>query len=114
MSDCLFCRIADGTIGSKKVYEDEQYLAFDDVNPQAPVHVLVIPKQHIPSLKDLPEHDVECSGMLLKICRIVAEVKGISESGYRVVTNVGEAAGQTVFHVHFHVLGARHLRWPPG
>lgn len=114
MSDCIFCRIVEGTLESKKVYEDERCLAFDDANPQAPVHALVIPKRHVPSLKDFQDHDIECLGALLQICRTVAKLKGISESGYRVVTNIGATAGQTVFHVHFHVLGGRRFRWPPG
>ena len=107
MSDCLFCKIVQKTIPAKIVHEDERILAFDDINPQAPVHTLIIPKQHVSAVQDL-------LAQLLVVCSNVAKQKGLAESGYRIVTNTGRDAGQTVFHLHLHVLGGRHLGWPPG
>ncbi|WP_447970682.1 histidine triad nucleotide-binding protein [Nitrospira sp. M1] len=114
MSDCIFCRIVDGSIPSTKVYEDDDCLAFEDLNPQAPVHVLVIPKRHIMSLSKIQEGDQSLFGHLMMACSRVAQEKGLAENGYRVVTNIGKEAGQTVFHLHFHVLGGRRFTWPPG
>lgn len=111
MSDCLFCRIVKGEIPAQLIYEDAHAVAFRDINPQAPVHVLVIPRQHIPSIAHL-EGDV-CSQQMEAIRR-VAEQEGIAESGFRVVTNHGPDAQQSVFHLHWHVLGGRALGWPPG
>ncbi|MNK42862.1 HIT-like protein [compost metagenome] len=111
MSDCLFCRIIRGEIPAQLIYEDEHAVAFRDINPQAPVHVLVIPRQHIPSIAHL-EGDV-CNQQMAAIRR-VAEQEGIAESGFRVVTNHGPDAQQSVFHLHWHVLGGRALGWPPG
>ncbi len=113
MSDCIFCKIASKEIPSSVVYEDDATIAFDDLNPQAPVHVLVIPKQHIAGLSDAGEEDTELLGRLCRTCDKVAELKGIMD-GYRVVANKGEQAGQSVFHLHFHVLGGRRMTWPPG
>lgn len=108
-NDCLFCKIAAGEIPSTKVYEDEHILAFRDINPVAPVHVLVIPKQHLDSIDDFrPEHD-ELLSKLFAAVRAVARETGVAETGYRVVTNVGRDAGQQVFHIHLHVLGGRTL-----
>ena len=114
MSDCLFCKIVQKTIPAKIVHEDERSVAFDDINPQAPVHSLIIPKQHVSTVHDCPDQASELLAHLLIICTKVAKQKGLSESGYRIVTNTGRDAGQTVFHLHFHVLGGRHLSWPPG
>ena len=114
MSDCIFCRIIKGEIPSKIVHQDKQYLAFEDVNPQAPVHVLVIPKVHMESLKGFQESDTNLLGTLLQACRTVAQLKNLEQSGYRVVANTGASAGQTVFHMHLHVLGGRSFAWPPG
>ena len=114
MSDCIFCRIVDNTIPSRKVYEDDECLAFEDVNPQARVHVLVIPKRHLSSLADVQEPDRTLIGHLMMVCGKVAKEKGIEDSGYRVVANTGAEAGQTVFHLHVHVLGGRNFGWPPG
>jgi histidine triad (HIT) family protein len=111
--DCIFCGIATGRIPSKKVLEDEHVLAFHDLSPQAPVHVLVIPKRHLASLDDAAEGDGELLGRLLDACRRVAADQGIA-GAYRVVNNCGASAGQSVFHVHFHVLGGRAMGWPPG
>ena len=104
----------DNTIPSRKVNEDDECLAFEDVNPQARVHILVIPKRHLSSLADVQEPDRTLIGHLMMICGMVAKEKGIQDSGYRVVANTGVEAGQTVFHLHFHVLGGRNFGWPPG
>jgi len=113
MSDCLFCKIAGGEIPSKKVYEDDEFFAFHDINPQAPTHVLVIPRRHIASLEDVAADDEALLGRLLLVCRRLARELGI-ETGYRVVNNCGAPAGQSVFHIHFHLLGGRPMGWPPG
>lgn len=111
---CLFCRIAHGEITARKVYEDDDVVAFHDINPQAPTHVLVIPRKHIPTLDDLTEADAATVGTaLVRTARIARELH-LSSDGYRIVANNGEAAGQTVFHIHFHLLGGRNFGWPPG
>ncbi|MER3425431.1 MAG: histidine triad nucleotide-binding protein [Nitrospiraceae bacterium] len=114
MTTCLFCRIVERAAPSKIVYEDDQTLAFEDINPQAPVHTLVIPKRHIESIQELQEAETSLLGHLLLTCTRIAQQKGIAGSGYRIVTNTGPNAGQTVFHLHFHVLGGRTMAWPPG
>lgn len=114
MSDCIFCKIIDKKIPAKIVYEDDQALAFEDINPQAPVHTLVIPKKHIPTLLDIKEKDNSLIGHLLKIVNKIAIDKGIAERGFRVVTNCNYESGQTVYHIHFHILGGRQMHWPPG
>jgi len=114
VSDCLFCKIGSGQIPAKVVMQDDEVLAFDDVNPQAPVHVLVIPKRHIVALHDVGAGDHALLGRLLETAALVARKKGIAEVGYRVVANTGRDGGQTVFHLHLHVLGGRHMAWPPG
>ncbi|HXV74700.1 MAG TPA: histidine triad nucleotide-binding protein [Candidatus Polarisedimenticolaceae bacterium] len=113
MTDCLFCRIVAGTIRSKKVYENDEILAFHDANPQAPTHILVIPKPHIESLDAVRDGDAELLGRLLLAIRDLAAEAGIA-AGYRLVSNCGAPAGQSVFHLHFHLLGGRPLGWPPG
>ena len=111
---CLFCRIVAGEIPSKTVYEDETLLAFEDINPQAPTHVLVVPKQHVATLNDLnPAHDALVGSMVRRAAAIAAE-RGHAAGGYRTVFNCNADAGQTVFHIHVHVLGGRTLGWPPG
>jgi histidine triad (HIT) family protein len=111
---CLFCRIVAGEIPASKVYEDDRLLAFTDINPQAPLHVLVVPKQHIATLNDLSgEHDVLIGAMVRAAAKIAKE-QGYDGSGYRTVFNCNAQAGQTVFHIHLHVLGGRSLSWPPG
>ena len=110
----LFGRILAGEIPCKKVYEDDHTLAFHDINPQAPVHVLVIPKKNIANMIDAQEEDALILGRVLLAAKRVAVVTGIAESGYRLVVNNGAGAGQTVFHLHCHVLGGRALSWPPG
>jgi histidine triad (HIT) family protein len=114
VSDCVFCKIGSGQIASRVVFQDNEVMAFEDLNPQAPVHVLVIPKRHIRDLKDAGDGDQALLGRLLETATLVAQNKGIAESGYRVVTNTGRQAGQSVFHLHLHVLGGRHMTWPPG
>ena len=114
MSDCLFCKIGSGQIPSKVVMQDDEILAFDDVNPQAPVHVLVIPKRHVVALNDVEAGDRALLASLLDAATLVARKKGIAESGYRVVANQGRDGGQSVFHLHLHVLGGRQMTWPPG
>jgi histidine triad (HIT) family protein len=113
MSDCIFCKIVAGDIPSDKVHEDEHVVAFRDLNPQAPTHVLVIPKQHISSLDDADDSDREVLGRLLVTLPAIAKELGIA-GAYRVVNNCGAAAGQSVFHIHFHLLGGRAMGWPPG
>ena len=114
MSDCLFCKFVSGEIKPDVVYEDEDVLAFRDVNPQAPIHALVIPKRHISTLNDLQPEDAELVGKLYLAAKQVAEEEGIAEPGYRTLINCNAEAGQTVFHVHLHVLGGRAMGWPPG
>lgn len=113
MEDCLFCRIIAGEIAAKKVYEDELTFAFEDVNPQAPTHVLVVPKKHIRGLKEASSKDADIIGQCHLAAAHVARERGI-ENGYRTVLNVGPGAGQSVFHLHVHLLGGRDLKWPPG
>jgi histidine triad (HIT) family protein len=114
MDDCLFCRIAAGTIPARTVFSDEQVMAFDDIHPQAPVHVLVIPRRHVADLNDTEGADHALMGRLLDVARRIAGERGLAEKGFRVVTNTGPDGGQTVSHLHLHVLGGRPLGWPPG
>jgi histidine triad (HIT) family protein len=114
MSACLFCRIVKREIPAKVVFEDELALAFDDINPQAPVHTLVIPKQHLSSSVDAAPDDRALMGHLLLVANQIARDKGVAESGYRFVINTGVHGGQTVFHLHLHLLGGRPMHWPPG
>lgn len=114
MENCLFCKIAAGQIPSKIVYQDEDVVAFEDINPQAPHHVLVIPRRHIASMPDLTLEDGPVLARIFMTTAKLAYDMGIDESGYRLVTNVGPDAGQSVFHLHFHLLGGRRLGWPPG
>ena len=113
MSDCIFCKIAQGEIPSDKVHEDDRILCFKDLDPQAPVHVLIIPKKHISSLDDVREEDSELLGYIMLKVREIAADLGL-ENGYRLVNNCGEDGLQTVQHLHFHLLGRRKLTWPPG
>ncbi len=113
-SDCIFCKMVSGAIKPDKVYEDSEVLAFKDINPQAPMHVLVIPKKHIPTLNDVNPEDASLIGKLYLAAKQVAHDLGVAESGYRIVMNCNAEAGQSVFHVHIHVLGGRLMTWPPG
>lgn len=111
MKDCIFCKIICGEIPSNKVYEDERVLAFRDIEPQAPVHVLLVPKQHYTSIMDV---DAETFGYMQGIVKKLANELGIAEKGFRVVINTGEDGQQSVKHLHFHILGGRSMQWPPG
>ena len=114
MSECLFCKIVERTIPAPLVYEDELVVAFDDINPQAPTHTLVIPRKHVTSIAELQDSDVQLLGRLMLAGNKIAKLKGIADAGYRLVVNTGAHGGQSVFHLHLHVLGGRHLVWPPG
>jgi histidine triad (HIT) family protein len=114
MSECVFCAIADGKIPAKVAYRDDEILAFHDVSPKAPVHLLVIPLRHVETLNEASDSDAALLGRVLLRCKELAAVEGVDRTGYRVVTNCGEGAGQSVLHVHFHLLGGRPLGWPPG
>ena len=112
--DCLFCKMANGEIKSDVLYEDDDVLAFSDINPQAPVHFLVVPKQHVTTLNDLDASHAELVGKMYLAAKKVADDKGVANGGYRTVMNCNSDAGQTVWHVHLHVLGGRTMTWPPG
>ena len=114
MEDCIFCKIAKGEIG-KLVYEDARVAAFDDLTPQAPVHVLIVPKKHIARISDMTGDEDACLvGHIMRVANKIASERGVADDGYRVVVNCNEGAGQSVWHVHFHLLGGRKLGWPPG
>jgi histidine triad (HIT) family protein len=113
-SDCLFCKIIAGDIPAAKVYEDELAYAFRDINPQAPTHVLIVPREHLESLNDAAAGDEALLGHLLRLASKIANQHGIAENGYRTVINTGTESGQSVWHLHLHVLGGRPLHWPPG
>ncbi|GGI98147.1 histidine triad nucleotide-binding protein [Alicyclobacillus cellulosilyticus] len=114
MSDCIFCKIVQGELPADKVAETDDLLAFRDIRPQAPVHVLIIPKKHIPSAHAVTEEDAPLIGRLHRLAQQVAEQTGVAATGYRLVTNVGTHGQQTVHHLHYHLLGGRQLTWPPG
>ncbi len=114
MSDCLFCKIVAGTIPAKKLHEDADTVAFADINPQAPTHFLVVPKKHVPTMNDLAPEDEALVGKLFRVAAKLAADRGIAQSGWRAVMNANRDAGQTVFHIHLHVLGGRAMAWPPG
>ena len=114
MSNCLFCRIINREIPASIVYEDQRVLAFDDINPQAPTHVLVIPKRHIESLNEVGVEDDQIVGEVVRRAAAIAKDRGLSAGGFRTVFNTNRDAGQTVFHVHLHLLGGRVMSWPPG
>ncbi len=113
-TDCLFCRIAQGEIPADLVRSDPEVVAFRDIHPQAPTHILIIPRKHIASVSDLSDVNADLMGKLFLAARDLAREEGISEAGYRMVVNAGPDAGQTVFHVHLHLLGGRGMGWPPG
>lgn len=114
MNDCLFCKIISGEIPSTKVYENDDVLAFRDISPQAPEHIVIIPKKHINSANELNEENAEVVGKVFVAAAKIARDLGFSEKGYRIVNNCGEDGGQTVMHLHFHLLAGRNLQWPPG
>lgn len=114
MEDCLFCKIVKGDIPCNKVYEDDKVFSFKDIDPKAPVHILIVPKKHISSLNKITQEDSEVIAHIFTVVKKLADELGIAESGYRVVSNCGEDGGQSVSHIHFHLLGGRNLKWPPG
>jgi histidine triad (HIT) family protein len=114
MSDCLFCKIINREIPASIVYEDDRVLAFDDINPQGPAHVLIVPKRHVATLNDLAQDDDAMVGELVRRAAAIAKDRGISAGGFRSVFNTNRDAGQTVFHIHLHLIGGRSLAWPPG
>ena len=114
MSDCLFCRIIAGTAPASKIYEDNEIVAINDASPQAPLHVLVMPRRHIATLNDLQPEDDELIGKMMRRAAAIASEKGVAERGYRTLFNCNRDALQSVFHIHLHVLGGRRFGWPPG
>ena len=114
MADCLFCKIVAGEIPSTKIYEDESVYAFADIEPQAPTHIIIVPKKHIASANELTEETAGVVGHIFVVAAKLAKEQGFAEDGYRIVNNCGEMGGQTVGHLHFHLLAGRNLGWPPG
>jgi histidine triad (HIT) family protein len=114
MAECIFCRIAAGKIPANKIFEGEEVIAFGDVNPQAPHHILIIPRRHIESVNELKEEDAPLVAKMVLAAKEIAGKLGVAQSGYRLVLNTNRAAGQAVFHIHLHLLGGRTFSWPPG
>ena len=114
MSDCLFCKISEGSIPSEKVYESDTLFAINDINPQAPTHILIIPRIHQDTLLDVEEKDHVLMGSVISVANQLAKEKELDKSGFRLVVNCGAGAGQSVLHIHFHLLGGRTMNWPPG
>ena len=114
MPDCLFCKIINGEIPATLVHEDDRLVAFQDINPQAPTHVLIVPRRHIATLNALIAHDDQIIGEMLRRATLIAADRGHAETGYRTVFNCNADGGQTVFHIHLHLLGGRAMQWPPG
>ena len=114
MADCLFCKVIEGEIPSTPVFENENLFAFEDINPQAPTHLLILPKKHLSTLLDVQEEDHALIGSITSAANELARERGLDQSGFRLVVNCGAGAGQSVFHIHFHLLGGRPLNWPPG
>jgi histidine triad (HIT) family protein len=114
MSDCLFCGIVEGKIKGSIVYQDDSVVAFKDSNPKAPVHVLIVPRRHVAGILDLKADDEGVIGHIFEVAARLAREQGIASSGFRVVVNSGADAGQSVFHLHYHLLGGRRMTWPPG
>lgn len=114
MSDCIFCKIANGEIPADMVYQDDDVIAFRDLNPQAPLHVLIIPRKHIATTNDIQPEDAELMGKLYLVAKQIAQDEGVAEDGYRCVINCNRHGGQAVYHIHLHLLGKRQMGWPPG
>ena len=114
MTDCLFCKIAAGKVPATIIHQDEHLIAFKDINPQAPTHVLIVPRRHVATLNDLADTDDQLIGEMVRRAAAIARENGHADRGYRTVFNCNAAAGQTVFHIHLHVLGGRSFTWPPG
>lgn len=113
-NDCLFCKIASGEMDTKFVYQNDNLVAFKDINPKAPVHILIVPKKHIPTINDLEITDTPLVGNMIQTAKLIAKEQGIAEEGYRLVFNVGEKGGQEVKHIHLHLMGGRQMKWPAG
>ncbi len=114
MSDCILCKIASGDIPGDVVYQDDRVIAVNDIDPKAPVHILIMPKKHIPSLNEIDDSNKDIMAHILTVAANLAKAKGVAEKGYRIVNNCGVQGGQSVEHIHFHLLGGRSLTWPPG
>jgi len=114
MTDCLFCKMIEGTIPTEVVYQDEEVFAFKDINPQAPVHILIIPKKHLATTNDLQPEHAEMIGKLYLTAKKIAHDEGVADAGYRTLINCNAQAGQSVYHIHLHLLAGRQMHWPPG
>ena len=114
MDNYLFCKIINGEITAKKVYENEHIIAFNDIDPKAPVHILVIPKKHIRSINELNSSDINLAGEIILAAKKIAKDQGVDSKGFRVVFNTNDDGGQTVYHIHMHIMGGRQMQWPPG
>lgn len=114
MGECIFCKIINGEIPCSRVFEDDKILAFNDISPEAPTHVLIIPKEHISSVNELNDNNIDVIGHIFLKAKEIANKLGIDKEGYRIVTNCGKNGGQTVDHIHYHLMGGRKLQWPPG
>jgi len=114
MTQCIFCRIVERTLPARIIFEDEEIVAFEDAHPQAPIHALIVPRKHLASLKDATAEDAPLLGRMLTVARQLARERGLETRGYRTVINTGSGAGQSVFHLHLHLLGGRVFHWPPG
>lgn len=113
-NDCLFCKIISGEVPSDKIYEDEKVYAFSDISPQAPIHIIIVPKEHISSVNEIYDDNADVVGHIFAVAAKLAKEKDFANDGYRIVNNCGEHGGQTVGHLHFHLLAGRNLGWPPG
>ncbi len=114
MTDCLFCKIVKGDIPTDKIFEDDKVLAFNDINAQAPTHILIIPKKHIATMNDIEDEDINIVGRLMIVAANIAKEQGFADAGYRTVMNCNQEGGQAVYHIHLHLLGGRQMTWPPG
>ena len=114
MDNCLFCKIINGEITATKIYENEHIIAFNDIDPKAPIHILVIPKKHIRSINELNSSDINLAGEIILAAKKIAKDQGVDSKGFRVVFNTNDDGGQTVYHIHMHIMGGRQLQWPPG
>lgn len=114
MTDCIFCKISNGEMNADIVYEDEHCIAFNDIAPKAPHHVLIIPRRHIATINDIDDDDTELAGKLIQIAKHIAKERDIADDGYRILMNCNAGGGQEVYHIHLHLLGGRQMTWPPG
>ena len=114
MDNCLFCKIINGEITAKKVYENEHIIAFNDIDPKAPIHILVIPKKHIRSINELNSSDINLAGEIILAAKKIAKDQGVDSKGFRAIFNTNDDGGQTVYHIHMHIMGGRQMQWPPG